>query len=92
MESPQHVAAFELCRARIFCSSCKRKGQPLTCDELRRLRDRFGSDPLSRLLLWEIARLRNSLRLAWGIDLHGDPLASHKMPCPYDKNHWRAAR
>ena len=63
MESPQHVAAFELCRARIFCSSCKRKGQPLTCDELRRLRDRFGSDPLSRLLLWEIARLRSVVRV-----------------------------
>lgn len=31
---------------------------PLTGDELRNLRDRFGSDRLARLLLWEIARLR----------------------------------
>ena len=33
--------------------------KPLTCDELRALRDRFGSDRLARLLLWEIARLRS---------------------------------
>jgi hypothetical protein len=32
---------------------------PLTGNELRTLRDRFGSDRLARLLLWEIARLRN---------------------------------
>jgi len=32
---------------------------PLTGDELRNLRDRFGSDRLARLLLWEIARLRS---------------------------------
>jgi len=33
--------------------------KPLTGDELRNLRDRFGSDRLARLLLWEIARLRS---------------------------------
>jgi hypothetical protein len=33
--------------------------KPITGDELRNLRDRFGSDRLARLLLWEIARLRS---------------------------------
>jgi hypothetical protein len=36
-----------------------KRPKPLTGDELRQLRDRFGSDRLARLLLWEIARLRN---------------------------------
>ena len=33
--------------------------KPLKGDELRSLRDCFGSDRLARLLLWEIARLRS---------------------------------
>src|SRR4051812_33413731 len=37
----------------------KQGPKPLTGDELRSLRDRFGSDRLARLLLWEIARLRS---------------------------------
>jgi hypothetical protein len=38
----------------------RRKGpKPLSSDELRNLSDRFGSDRLARLLLWEIARLRS---------------------------------
>ena len=36
-----------------------KRPKPLTGDELRNLRDRFGSDRLARLLLWEIARLRS---------------------------------
>ena len=36
-----------------------KRPRPLTGDELRNLRDRFGSDRLARLLLWEIARLRS---------------------------------
>jgi hypothetical protein len=36
-----------------------KRPKPLTGDELRSLRDRFGSDRLARLLLWEIARLRS---------------------------------
>jgi len=36
-----------------------KRPRPLTADELRNLRDRFGSDRLARLLLWEIARLRS---------------------------------
>ena len=36
-----------------------KRPRPLTGDELRNLRDCFGSDRLARLLLWENARLRN---------------------------------
>ena len=36
-----------------------KRPKPLSGDELRNLRDRFGSDRLARLLLWEIARLRS---------------------------------
>ena len=36
-----------------------KRPRPLTGDELRNLRDRFGSDRLARLLLWEISRLRS---------------------------------
>jgi len=36
-----------------------KRPRPLTGAELRNLRDRFGSDRLARLLLWEIARLRS---------------------------------
>jgi len=39
--------------------------KPLTGDELRNLRDRFGSDRLARLLLWEIARLRSVVMILY---------------------------
>jgi len=48
-----------------FAHHANERAKPLTCDELRRLRDRFGSDPLSRLLLWEIARLRSVVRVLY---------------------------
>jgi hypothetical protein len=38
---------------------------PLTGEELRNLRDRFGSDRLARLLLWEIARLRSVVMMLY---------------------------
>jgi hypothetical protein len=62
-----------------------RRPQPLTATQLREINQRCGKEPVVRLLLWEIARLRGVIKVLYRQIVRLTPYSGDTIQVPLDE-------